>query len=179
MTCEHLQPILESERDSGLLRQIANLLARGHVPPTALQVLRLGRVTALKKPDGGVGGIAVSNVLRRLVARTMAKQCALSAEKATAPFQYALRPRAGCECVLHVLQTLIDRDPRATILSVDVVGAFDLVPQRNVARVDGHGKRRSCSAFRQTLLWESIHVLLGRHPGRRASHSAGRGRGTR
>ena len=81
VTCEHLQPILESERDSGLLCQIANLLARGHDPPTALQVLRLGRVTALKKPDGGVRGIAVSNVLRRLVARTMAKQCALSAEK--------------------------------------------------------------------------------------------------
>ena len=35
MTCEHLQPLLESDRDSGLLRQVANLLARGHVPPTA------------------------------------------------------------------------------------------------------------------------------------------------
>ena len=83
--------------------------------------------TALKKEDGGVRGIVVSDVLRRLVARTMAKQCALSAEKATAPFQYALRTRAGCECVSHVLQTLVDQDPNATILSLDGVGAFDLV----------------------------------------------------
>ena len=89
MTCEHLQPLLESERDSGLLCQVANLLARGEIPPTALQALRMGRLTALKKEDGGVRGIVVSDVLRRLVARTMAKQCALSAEKATAPFQYA------------------------------------------------------------------------------------------
>ena len=52
--------------------------------PTALQVFRLRRVTASKKANGGVRGIAVSDVLRRLVARTIAKQCALSAEKATA-----------------------------------------------------------------------------------------------
>ena len=32
MTCEHLQPVSESDRDSGLLCQVANLLARGHVP---------------------------------------------------------------------------------------------------------------------------------------------------
>ena len=93
----------------------------------ALQTMRLGRLTALKKPDGGVRGIVVSDVLRRLVARTIAKQCAEAAEKATAPFQYALRTRAGCECVAHVLQTLTDLDPNATILPIDGVGAFDLV----------------------------------------------------
>ena len=63
MTCEHLQPFLESERDAELLCQVAALLARGHIPPTALQVLRLGRLIALNKPDGGVRGIVVSDVL--------------------------------------------------------------------------------------------------------------------
>ena len=129
MTCEHLQPLLESDRDSGLLCQVSNLLARGHVPPTGLQVFRLGRVTALKKADGGVRGIVVSDVLRRL------------AEKATAPFQYALRTRAGCECVSHVLQTLTDLDPSATILSVDGVGAFDLVSHNAMMEgLVGHGR---------------------------------------
>ena len=66
--------ILESERDAELLCQVAALLARGHIPPTALQDLRLGRLTALTKPDGRVRGIVVS-VLRRLVVRTIAKQC--------------------------------------------------------------------------------------------------------
>ena len=45
----------------------------------------------------------------------------------TAPFQCALRTRAGCECASHVLQTLTDLDPTATILSLDGVGAFDFV----------------------------------------------------
>ena len=58
----------------------------------------------------------------------------------SAPFQRALRTRAGC-CVSHVLQTLTDLDPRATVLPVDGVGAFDLVSRKRYdARVDGHGR---------------------------------------
>ena len=162
MTYEHLQPFLESERDAELLCQVAALLARGHIPPTALQVLRLGRLTALNKPDGGVRGIVVSDVLRRLVARTIAKQCSLVAEEATAPFQYALRTRAGCECVSRVLQTLTDLDPSATILSVDGVGALDLVSQCNVARVDGHGRQRSHPTLRQNVLRGGRPLSCGR-----------------
>ena len=101
MTCEHLQPLLESERDTGLLCRRAPSCEGSSPTRNTAKVLRLGRVTALKKPDGGVRGIVVSDVFRRLVARTMAKQCALSAEKATAPIQYALRTRAG---FLDVLQ---------------------------------------------------------------------------
>ena len=118
MTCEHLQPILESDRDTGLLSHVATLVARGCVPPMALQVLRMGRLTALKKPQGGVRGIVVSDVFRRVTARTIAKQCAVAEEKATAPSQHALRTLAGCECVSHVLQTLTDLDPTTTILSL-------------------------------------------------------------
>ena len=91
MTCEYFQPLLESERESNLLHQVADLTATGQVPPMALHTMRLGRLTALKKPDDGVRGIVVSDVLRRMVARTIAKQCAEAAEKATAPFQCALR----------------------------------------------------------------------------------------
>ena len=65
------------------------------------------------KPDGRVRGIVVSDVLRRLGARTMAA--------ATALFHYTLKTRAGCECVSHVVQTLSDLDPNSAILSVDGV----------------------------------------------------------
>ena len=65
--------------------------------------------------------------MRRLVARTMAKQIAKKAEKATAPFQYALTTKAGCECVAHILQTITDMDERATVVSIDGVGAYDLI----------------------------------------------------
>ena len=120
-------------------------LGEGSYPPTALQVLRLGRLTALNKPDGGVRGIVVSDVLRRLVARTIAGQCSLAAEGATAPFQYGLRTTAS-----------------ATILSVDGVGAFRPgLPQCNVARVEGHGRWRSHPTLRQNVLRGGVHFLVG------------------
>ena len=127
MTTEHLFPLLESTNDTQPFCQLGNLLAQGEVPPEALSIIRKGRMTALQKPSGGVRGIVVGDTFRRLVARTIAQQVSQAVEVATAPFQYALRTRAGCECVSHVFQTLTDLDEQATILSVDGVGAFDLI----------------------------------------------------
>ena len=134
MICEHLQPILESEMDTGLLCHVATL-----------QVLRMGRLAALKKSQGWVRGIVVSDVFRRVIARTIAKQCAVAAEKAAVPFQYALRTRAGCECVSHVMQTLTGFDATTTILSQDGVEVVD------------HGRWRPSS---EALLWRSVRFLV-------------------
>ena len=56
---------------------------------------RLGRITALPNPDGGVRGIVVGDVLRRFVARTTAQQIGDQVEQATSPFQFTLKTRAG------------------------------------------------------------------------------------
>ena len=122
MTADHLQPLLDTGRDTSLLFRFVSVLARGQAPDAAVDGVR-GRITALQKPDGGVRGIVVGDILRRLVARTMAKQMAARVEAATAPFQYALTTKAGCESVAHILQSLTDQDERATIVSIDGVGA--------------------------------------------------------
>ena len=49
------------------------------------------------KPAGGVRGIVVGYVFKRLVARTVAQQMGPAVEKTTAPFQHALSTRAECE----------------------------------------------------------------------------------
>ena len=85
------------------------------------------RMTALTKPDGGVRSIATGGSLRRLVARTLAKQFSKVFETECAPFQYALSTRAGTDCVGHMLRAATDAKPTATILSVDGIGAFDHV----------------------------------------------------
>ena len=90
ITSEHLFPILESDGMLASVCQVAGFLARAEVPLSILSALRLGRMRALRKPSGGVRGIMVSDVFRRLVARTLAKQFAKKAETATAPFQHAL-----------------------------------------------------------------------------------------
>ena len=87
----------------------------------------MGRITAMSKPDGGVRGIVVGDILRRLVARTISKQNMKEVEEATASHQYALSTRVGCECVANILQSSTDEDENATIVLVDGIGAHDTV----------------------------------------------------
>ena len=101
-------------------------LAQG-VAPEAIHAVRVGRLTALRKPDGGVRGIVAGDVVRRLIARTMAQQMTDAVKLATSPYQYALSTRAGCECISHVLQGLTELDHNATVVSIDGISAFDLI----------------------------------------------------
>ena len=96
---------------------LAGIMARGEVPVRVEPAIRLGRMTALQKPDGGIRGTVVGDVFRRLIARTMAQQIA---DAGTAPFQYALKTKGGCECVAHILQAVTDSDerPRVYLLMV-------------------------------------------------------------
>ena len=93
MTTEHLRISLENAAGSSLLGEVATLFARGRIPEDSLTAVRVGRMTALQTADGGIRGIVVGDVFRRLVARTIAK-FAEQAEGATHPFQYALSTRA-------------------------------------------------------------------------------------
>ena len=111
MTADHLRPLLECGQDSELLWRLCQGLARAEVPAEVLRVVNMGRITALQKPTGGIRGIVVGDILRRLVARTISQQITPAVEVATAPFQFALSTRAGTECVSHVLQAMTDLDP--------------------------------------------------------------------
>ena len=162
MTSDHLFPVLENEGDSERLVEVASLLAVGRVPEEIIVALRLGRLTALSKPDGGVRRIVVGDILRRMVARTIAKQIAKQVEAATAPFQYALSTKAGCECVAHMLQSLTDLNPEVTVTSIDGVGAYDLISRsamlEGLLRMEGGDQilpfvRMFCSNP-STYLWE-------------------------
>ena len=132
MTNEYLRPLLDSERDMHLFFKVGELLARGDIPENVASVLRKGRLTALQKPGGGVRGIVAGDVIRRLVARTVAQQLGKAVAHATAPFQYALSTRAGCECVAHALQAVSELDPEATVVSVDGISAYDLISRRDM-----------------------------------------------
>ena len=162
MTTDHLQPMSDNEHDSELLSQAASILAQGTIPGEVLDGLRLGRLTALRKPDGGVRGIVVGDVMRRLVARTLAKQVAKKAEEATAPFQYVLTTKAGCGCVAHILQTITDLDNRATVVSIDGVGGVrsDL-QERNDGGVAQDQARRSDPPLCTVLLRKPVNVSVG------------------
>ena len=71
-----------------------------------------------------------ADVIRRLVARTVAQQLCKAVEQATAPFQHALLTRAGCECVAHALQAVSDLNLEAKVVSIDGISAYDLISRR-------------------------------------------------
>ena len=86
MTAEHLRPVLDCMNDAELLFHLANDLAQASVPPDIIEVIRLGRMTALQKSNGRVRGIVAGDILRRLVAKTIRKQLG-PAIQAKSPFQ--------------------------------------------------------------------------------------------
>ena len=60
MTAEHLRVLLHNENDSNLLHEMAVDVVRGEIPGPVAEAMRLGQMTALQKPAGGVRGIVVS-----------------------------------------------------------------------------------------------------------------------
>ena len=86
MTTEHLRILLDDESDAKLLHSVCNSFAQADVPESSLRAFRLGRITALQKPIGGVRGIVAGDVVRRLVARTLAHQVGLEIEQACSPY---------------------------------------------------------------------------------------------
>ena len=130
MTTEHLRPLLDDVRATHMFFRLGENLARAQVPGVAVAMVRSGRMTALSKDDGGVRGIVTGDVVRRLVARTIAQQLGPAVKATTAPHQYALSARAGCECVAHAIQALCGLNPRATVTSVDGIGAYDSISRR-------------------------------------------------
>ena len=70
---------------------------------------------------------------RRLVAKTISHQIRVQVERATAPFQYALSTK-GCECIAHIVQSLTDVYSNATIVSINEVGAYDLISRNAMLR---------------------------------------------
>jgi hypothetical protein len=145
-TYEMLRTLLDDEDALEELFDAAQCLARGDVPPPVAEALVAARLTALQKPDGGVRGIATGTTLRRLVARTLARQYVGEVESACAPFQFALSTRAGTDCVAHMVRAITEERPTATLLSIDGIGAFDYV-----SRAAMLGKLRTLPGARAML----------------------------
>ena len=89
MTTEHLRPLLHEGRSLELFSELCSRLVQDKVPQIVVDMVRSRWLTALTKPDGGVGGIVVGSVIRRQVAQTMAQQMPEIVEWATEPHQCA------------------------------------------------------------------------------------------
>ena len=170
MTMEHLQPLLDHPPDLRSFFRASEQLSRARVPHSIREAVRLGRLTALQKPNGGVRGIVAGDIVRRIVARTMSQQLMSEVQHATVPFQYALATKSGCESIAHALQGLTELNPRTTVASIDGTSAYDLISRQ--AMLDGmkHIVRGSALPFvsmfcghPSSYLWEDevgkVHTI--------------------
>ena len=143
MTADHLRLILESELDTHAFCRAAQEFARAQVPPDVVAVLRMGRITALQKPGGGVRGIVCGNIVRRLVARTIAQKISPAGLEATSPFQYVLVQRRE-ESLLHI-QSSLSPIWTAVLQFCPLTGfCFDLISR--AAMLDGMAQIRGGEA---------------------------------
>ena len=133
-TNEHLKVALDDEDTAALLHRCAQRLAHALVPASVAKAYMSARMTALRKPNGKVRGIATGTAFRRLVASCIARVIGPSVEEACKPYQYALSTRAGTECVGHLFRAACDLDPDLCILSIDGIGAFDHVKRAAMLR---------------------------------------------
>ena len=74
MSVEHILGLVESDHDVEIFCNFATIASQGHVPRGVLERLRLGRVTALRQPHGNIRGIVVGDIIRRLIASTIAQR---------------------------------------------------------------------------------------------------------
>ena len=96
----------------------------------------------------------------------ISRQICPSVETAAAPFT-SVHTHGMC----HVLEALTDNDERATILSVDGMGAFDLISRESMMRglleVEGGGK---VLPFVRQFYGFFFNTSVGRRRGNRALH---------
>ena len=126
-TCEHYKLLLDDAEALELFVHAANLLAAARVPADVAVAVGLSRLTALRKPGGGVRGIATGDTFRRLVSRSLARAYADTFDEATRPYQFALQTRAGTDALSGMLRAAVDLDSAATIVSLDGRSAYDTI----------------------------------------------------
>ena len=127
-TAEIVRLILDDSAAVDSFGAVATRLARAQLPATIAQALGLGRLIAIRKPArGGFGALWSVITCAGWLPRTLAQHFAPAFDVATRPHQYALATRAGTEALAHSLQLECEIDPTLTVLSVDGVGAYDLI----------------------------------------------------
>ena len=61
MTADHLQPVLDTEKDTSFFFQFATALARGQAPVAAVEGVRMGRNHRTKRRHSGDCGLGTSS----------------------------------------------------------------------------------------------------------------------
>ena len=141
---QHLKELISRQNgESGALlleslAALANVMLAGIVPAVIQTVLYGANLLALHKPGGGIRPIAVGNVLRRLVAKSVVFLMGNQIAFRLLPTQLVFGTPGGCEAAVHATRRCLSQAsevlPRV-LLKVDYKNAFNTLRRDCLLRV--------------------------------------------
>ena len=133
---QHLKDALVPGFEDELLRQLSaltNLMARGEAAQDARSAMCGASLAALPKEEGDHRPIAVGEVLRRVVGKTLAEASKEDARSLLEPFQVGVGTGGGCEAVVHVVRKWLGihvSDRRRVLAKIDLESAFNTLDRQ-------------------------------------------------
>ena len=118
------------------ITNLTNKILRGDVSYYAVKLLFSSNLTALKKKDGGIRPIAVSNVFRRLAAKVWCYAVSRAVSHELLSIQLGVSVKGGAEAAVHAVRTFIttniDSSDNKVIVKLDMMNAFNSVRRDHV-----------------------------------------------
>ena len=121
---EHWRVVLAAPAALAALHEVLQRLATGNLPEEVAAALALSKLTALRKPAGGVRPIAAPSLLRRLAGRLLVSTRKSELADALGRRQFAVGTAAGAEVLGHSVRALTENDPDLVLLCLDAANAY-------------------------------------------------------
>ena len=107
---EHLKALLSNDCTHQLTCMVsfARKILNADILPEVQEILRIGNLFGLAKPNGGTRPIAVTDVLRRWVTKGIALTYKERWAEALGPLQYAVGTQAGNEKLIRAVESFLE-----------------------------------------------------------------------
>jgi hypothetical protein len=134
---DHLKQVMETtsgqHKDEllGLLAQVIAQAAGGHWETALARWITGGKITPLRKKDGGVRPVVAVETLRSLVSRFVLQSCAGMARDYLPAKQKGFTPGAnGMQTAVYTVREWAKRSHEKVILKLDISNAFNTISRR-------------------------------------------------
>ena len=112
-----------------VLTKLVHISCRGELPEFVSQALCSASLSALLKKKGGICSIAVGEVLRRLIAKFLAKEANSEAKELFQSLQLGVGVKGGAEAIIHPTklsyEKILTLSSSSGILQIDFCNAFN------------------------------------------------------
>ena len=107
-------------------------LINGFLSKEVMRRLTRARLIAIPKANGGVRPVAIGEVLMKLAGLVLVQRFESTLQPLFAPIQQGVLAKAGCEKVVHTLNSLYHEG--SCIMSVDIKNAFNAPSRSDLAK---------------------------------------------